>query len=72
MGGRGGNFLGEMIQPKSKWTCPGIPSLFVFFFSVREGALSFDKFHCENRGYRFLRVRGGVLSFDKFHDENRG
>ena len=35
MGGRGGNFLGEMIQPKSKWTCPGIPSLFVFF-SVSE------------------------------------
>ena len=35
MGGRGGNFLGEMIQPKSKWSCPGIPSLFVFF-SVSE------------------------------------
>ena len=72
MYGGGGDFLGEMIQPKAKWSCLGLPVLFVFFFSVREGALSFDKFHCEDQGYRLLRVREGVFSFDKFHDENRG
>ena len=36
MYGEEADFLGEMIQPKAKWSCPGPPVLFFFSASEKE------------------------------------